>query len=173
MATLESAARATASPQAQTLVLVPSSRAPATEGSAAPSLVDSLVRLAVALALVTVSLSFAYYLLFYIPAEDARTQASVAANTAAQMAATQQAAAKRSANYKACVVAAEGIYRSEWDETCASRPQNPGSDSAGGASSLPTLNCQLPAALATSLGDELKDARYRCLQQARNGLLDQ
>jgi len=173
MATLDTAARAAASSQNPTLVLLPNARAQSLEISAAPGLVDTLVKFAVALALLAVSFSFAYHLLFYIPAEDARTQAAAVSSAAAQAAAAQQASARRAANYKACIVAAEGIYRSQWDETCAAQPRPPGSDLGHGATDFSTAACQLPAPLAASLADDLKDARYRCLQQARNGLLDQ
>lgn len=157
------------------------------------SVADTMLKISVAIAFLIAGVSIGYYFLVYVPAKDARTQAAASAAAAnataqasAQSAASQQTASRRAANYNSCLATADASYHADWNSNCATRSQQREADynrCAGGFLSesdcretnpyIPTVDCQLPSALADSLNGELRDAKDRCLQQAKDGLLDQ
>ena len=150
---------------------------------------DTVLKLSVAVAFLIAGVSVGYYFLVYVPAKDARAQAAAtaaAANATAQQAASQQAATRRAANYNSCLAAADTAYHADWNSNCATRSQQREADfnrCVGGFLSesdcrdqnpyIPPTDCQLPTVVADSINGELKDAKDRCLQQAKDGLMDQ
>jgi hypothetical protein len=182
------AAPAPQSPYAASPPIVAASPPPVRGGVA-----DTVLKLSIALAFLIAGVSVGYYFLVYVPGKDARAQAAATAAAAnatatasAQAAASQQAAAKRTANYNSCLSAAEATYHADWNGNCATRSQQREADfnrCAGGFLSdsecretnpyISPVDCQLPSTIADSLNGELKDAKDRCLQQAKDGLLDQ
>ena len=171
----------------------PIAAAPAPAPPARGGVADTVLKLSIALAFLIAGVSVGYYFLVYVPGKDARAQAAATAAAAnakatasAQAAASQQAAAKRTANYNSCLASADATYHADWDGNCATRSQQREADfnrCAGGFLSdsecretnpyIPPADCQLPSTIADSLNGELRDAKDRCLQQAKDGLLDQ
>jgi hypothetical protein len=151
--------------------------------------VDAVLKLSIAVAFLIAGVSIGYYFLVYVPAKDARTQAAAsaaAANATAQAAASQQVAARRAANYNSCLASVDTTYHADWNSNCATRSQQREADynrCLGGFLSesdcrdqnpfIPPTDCQLPTTVADSVNAELKDGKDRCLQQAKDGLLDQ
>ena len=155
---------------------------------------DLVLKISIAVAILIAGLSVGYYFIVYLPGKDARAQAAAqaaatnaAAANAAQASTAKQVEAKRAANYAACLQTAQDNYSMDWDRNCTTQSQdretaynNCVNDTLSTASScreqypeIPVANCSLATNLANSLNDQLKDAKDRCLQQAKDGLLDQ
>jgi len=161
--------------------------APAPPGRSAVA--DTVLKLSIAVAFLIAGVSVGYYFLVYVPAKDARAQAAAtaaAANATAQQAASQQVATRRSANYNTCLAAADTAYHADWNSNCSTRSTQREADfnrCVGGFLSesdcrdqnpyIPPTDCQLPTVVADSINGELRDAKDRCLQQAKDGLMDQ
>jgi hypothetical protein len=155
----------------------------------ARGVVDAVLKLSIAVAFLIAGVSVGYYFLVYVPGKDARAQAAAsaaAANATAQATASQQAATRRAANYNSCLASVDTTYHADWNSNCATRSQQREADynrCLGGFLSesecrdqnpfIAPTDCQLPTVVADSINGELKDGKDRCLQQAKDGLLDQ
>jgi len=151
-----------------------------------PALVDNLLKLSIAIAVLCAGASVGYYFAIYLPAKDARARSDAAAAASAQAAdaaITAAAQDKRRADYQTCLQAAQDDYSAHWDSDCATHSAinargytaclSNGMNHDECASlwpTLPTTDCSLPLNLANSLNAGLKDAQARCLDEAKAGL---
>lgn len=152
---------------------------------------DSILKLAIAAAILTVALSVGYYFVVYIPKRDADNQARAAAAQSAQAAqqaqrdaqARQTQTARRDA-YNSCIADASAVYAANWESSCRTqsdeRAEQYQSCISGGLyniqqclsmyPALPPSNCTLPAAVGNRWDQLLKTDKDKCLEVAKDGL---
>jgi len=157
---------------------------PLTPASRAP-LVDQVLKISVAAAILFAGLGVGYYYAFYLPQKDARARADAQAAAAAQAKAQQDAEAKRTAGYKACLDAAQTSYRNDWNSncmlkadeqeasyrSCLGQPYASPEQCRASFPPLERMDCSLPVAIAGQLNDQLDKSKARCVEQARAGLV--
>ena len=149
------------------------------------ALVDQVLKVSIAVAILCAGLGVGYYFAFFLPQKEAQARADAAAAAAAQAKAQQDAATKRTAAYNTCVTTAQTSYHADWNSNCSmkadeqennyrnclAQPYGSPEQCRGAYPELDRMDCSLPMVIANSLNDQLDKAKARCLDQAKSGLI--
>ena len=151
---------------------------------------DDVLKLSLAAAALAGGLSVAYHYAIYIPAHDQQIEAAKQSQAqqqqtrlAAAASAEQTSMKDRRTAYRVCLSTAQMTYSDRWDASCKTKSEDAnrsrGTCVSGGTDAalclqyypaLPTANCELPSALASSYDAGLKVSKERCLDEAKSGL---